>query len=254
MINVHTPYSAPLASERIDRILNEGKVPETPSFSIPKKSDIILSPMSSIVLSCLTVTFNIRSDSSDGEEPTKGTVAKILFSEIGRVMYDNSDCYDIGAFGNIIWGIFNAPLQNNLNTLLETAAKVESVVDLINSKLTDKHCRIVAGIGIDYGSSVYITDEISVVKDQRNEAWMGDVIENSSRVSLTMTFNNSIMVSNNNNEKRPIGITESVYKNLKQDYQAYFVKDDIYNCYRAGLINVSINDWIKDNIKNKLKQ
>lgn len=248
MINVHTPYTAPLASERIDKILNEGKAALTPSFSIPKKSEIILSPISSIVLSCLSVHYYIRFDDTDEEKPTKGIIAKILFSEIGRVLYDNSDCYDIDAFGNIIWGIFNTPLQSNLNTLLETSAKVESVIDLINSKLADKHCRIVAGIGIDYGSSVYITDEISVVDDQRNDVWMGDVIENSSRVSLTMTFNNSIMTFGNNNEKRPIGITEAVYKNLKQDYQAYFIKDNNYNCYRAGLINVSINDWIKDNI------
>lgn len=246
MINIHTPYTPLSSSERIDGYLKKDKAFLTPLFAIPQKSDLVTKDLANIVLSGMCVHFEIKNDSDQQEGLHKSTIIKILFSEIGRVLYDSTYCFDIEAFGNNIWGIFNTPMQSGLNSLIETSAKVSSAFDLMNAKIKDSNCHIEFGIGIDYGTASYVTDQISVVKDQTNYAWMGDTLESMYRISSLMTYKNGVMKSNG--ERRPIGITKIVYQNLKRDYQAFFTEDSNFKCYRAGLLNVEINNWIKENL------
>lgn len=248
MINVHTPYTAPKASERIDDILYGIEEGESPLFSIPKIGELLKKQKVGIVLSCMYVHFDIQHDESQKVELSKSTIIKILFSEIGRALYDDADCYELGAFGNNIWGIYNTPLQSNLNTLLETSAKVASAIDLINMKIADKYYHVNAGIGMDYGQSIYINDYISLVNDESNHVWLGDKLENVSKISHELTKNGGVMEANH--ERRQIGITWTIYQNLKKEYQDFFVLDEGLQCYRSSLINVEISNWIKDN-KNK---
>lgn len=235
MLNIHSPYSPQEASERIDKLFQLNNLKLDTSMSIPAPDRLFAEQLKGVMAAVMYICFDFGNIPYNNITIQKGVLEKIIFSEVGRVLYDNRDCRDLGANGNHIWAVFNAPMHENINGLVETSAKVNSVIQLINHKLGNSQIFIKDGIGMDFGETYFITDRITVTGEQQDQVWLGDTFEKAHKLAVRLL----------DDADRPIGVTQNVFQNLRKEYQSFFEEQDS-NTYKAGLINVSINNWIKE--------
>lgn len=62
-----------------------------------------------------------------------------------------SICKEININGDCVWGVFNTPYKSDINTVFGVAAKLNSLIQILNYKLRKKgYKEISVGIGMNY--------------------------------------------------------------------------------------------------------
>lgn len=176
-------------------------------------------------------------------KPTLAKIYRCFLSECVAIMNSYDICKEISINGDCVWGVFETLYKENFDEVINVAAKLYSIVEILNYKLKKKKYELIkVGIGIDYGQALMIKagyDGSSL----NDVVWMGDVVNSACHIANE--------AGREGNEV--ILISEDVYKKISKEIQEYFKylygEDEKNNYYEATLLDSQMNKWYKDNCK-----
>lgn len=128
-------YSHLKSIERIDEILNGSDTSYEEIKSIPVRSSLTFS--NGYYVDCSAIFIDIRGSKGLSEKHTRPVLAKIYktyISELVAVLKDHSKVSEIYIEGDCVWGIFDTSLKRDIDELFSVAAKVSSLIDILNIK------------------------------------------------------------------------------------------------------------------------
>ncbi len=233
----HSVYNFEQSLERIDNILKTDYRSYKVLKSIPSRDE--LSCTNGFYVMCTALYVDVRIPSKLSERYHEATLAKIYrsyISEVVAILNGNNNCAEVNIEGNSVWGIFDTPHKEEMDSVLCTAARVSSIIDILNSKYRKKDIDpITVGIGIDYGRALMMKaghngSEIDEI------VWMGEVINSASRLCSygnKRRYDKEVMVSN------------VFYNNISADKRELLEWNDTYYCYHGNIMNVYMSEWIE---------
>lgn len=224
--------------ERIDEILNTSSASFEDTDSIPSREK--LTYKNGYYVNCTAVFVDIRDSSSMTDKHRRPVLAKIyrsFISEMVALMNGEKNSREVNIHGDCVWGIYNTPFKTDIDAAFSLAARVCSLVDVLNYKLEKKgYERISIGVGMDYGRALMILAGYkgSGIKDV---IWMGDVVNNASHLcneANSGLFDSRLFLSN------------VIYNNLNDAHQKLCTKDNRRDIYQANVVNTKMNNWLKE--------
>ncbi len=239
----HLVYDIEKSAERIQEILDSNNSNyEDKDNIVPSRNSLTYNNGYYVNVTALFI--DVVGSSKLIEECKRPTLAKIyrsFISECVAIISSNSQCREVSIHGDCVWGIFEIPIKSNINSVFSVAAKINSLVKLLNSKLGKKNYQTISvGIGIDYGRALMIKAGYkgSSINDV---VWMGSVVNNACHLA-----NKAGRFS-----REPIIISSDIYDSLNENNQSLLTSyyDIEQNCtnYEGNIINSSMNNWIKNN-------
>lgn len=223
----HINYNFERSLERIDEILDStDNNYEEKGTNMPSRDKLTYTNGFYVDVSAMFV--DIRESTSLSRIHRRPTLAKIyrsFISEVVAIMNGNETCHEINIIGDCVSGIFATKTKPDIDELISTAAKINSLIMTINCKLSKKNIQnIKVGIGIDYGRALMI--KAGYKGSEINEiVWMGDVVNNASKLCNNANRQNS-------NE---ILISSTIYENLNEHNKGLFKLNFITQCYEKML-------------------
>lgn len=170
--------------ERIDDILNASDSSYEERASIPSRD--ALSHNNGYYVEVSALFADIRSSSSLTDIHRRPKLAKLyraFISEVVAVNNGNPFCAEINIVGDCVSGVFNSTSKIAINSVFDTAAKICSLIDVINCKFKKRNIeQIKVGIGISYGKALMIKAGYSG-SGINDIVWVGDVVNEASHLS-----------------------------------------------------------------------
>jgi class 3 adenylate cyclase len=238
----HLIYDSEKSFERIDNIINESDSSFEELKEIPSRDKLTFT--NGYYVNCTALFADIKDSSKLPKLHTRPKLAKlyrIFISELVAIINSNEYCSEINILGDCVSGVFNTPNQSDLNSLIDTAAKINSLINVLNYKFHKNNIKeIQIGIGISYGRALMIKAGFngSGINDL---VWMGDVLNEASNLCKKANELNS-----NNN----IIISEVLYNNLTETKKKFFEDELFGDYYSANVIDSDMNEWYKNNCKD----
>ncbi|GIX59954.1 MULTISPECIES: adenylate/guanylate cyclase domain-containing protein [Bacillus cereus group] len=238
-------YNFEDSRKRIDEILDS-----TSNFDdkdeIPKRDDLTYT--NGFNVKCCALFVDLRDSSTLPEVHQKKVLAKIYrsyISEIVAILNGYTHCKEINIVGDCVSATFSGQYLFHVNETFEAAAKINSLVQVLNYKLAKKgYTAIKAGIGLSWGRVLMIKAGYSG-SGINDVVYMGDAVNKASK-----------MCSKAMKEvQRPIVTTKDFYDNLKKDYQELLTASSIYNpYYSSSAVNIPMNDWLEEQQEKDAKK
>src|SRR5690606_5640852 len=104
---------------------------------------------------CSALFIDVRGSSKLPETHKRPKLAKlyrVYISEVTAILNDNVRCKKIDIVGDGVSGIFETPSKWDIDRVFSTAAKLSSLIDIINFKFEKRDIKqIEVGIGLAYG-------------------------------------------------------------------------------------------------------
>ena len=234
----HVNYNFERSLERIDDIIDSADNNyEEKGSDIPSRNNLTFTNGFYVYVGAIFV--DIRDSSSLSDTHRRPTLAKIyrsFISEVVAIMNGDETCNEINIIGDCVSGIFATKTKTDFNELFLTAARINSLINTINCKLSKKNIQnIKVGIGIDYGRALMI--KAGYKGSEINEiVWMGDVVNNASKLCDNA----------NRRSSEQILISSTIYNNLNGHNKSlcnYYSSE----CYEANVVDTSMNDWWDEN-------
>lgn len=224
-------YDVDKSASRIDDILSAGNdnYEETNTY-IPSRSSLTYTNGYYVNVTALFIDIVGSSDMTD--EHTRPVLAKTyrsFISECTAILNSEDNCKEININGDCVWGVFHTPYKVDIDEVFSTAARLNSLIKLLNYKLRKKdYSEISVGIGMDYGRALMIKAGYSG-SGLNDVIWMGDVVNSASHLSGEA----------GRNGRKPILVSPCFYDNLNDDNKNLFneVYVDWKKRYEANAIN-----------------
>lgn len=239
----HTmPYDVKESSERMDEILNASNDNYSDKDSIPSRSDLTFKNGYYVNVTAIFIDIVGSSDMTDEHKrPTLAKMYRAFLSECVAIMNAEDDCKEININGDCVWGVFETPLKRQVDNVVSVAAKLNSMIQILNYKLRKKGCsEISVGIGIDDGRALMVKAGYS--GSGINDAiWMGDVVNSACHLCNKA----------GRNFRRVIVISSAIYNNLNEHNKNLFSSftDAWVTHYEGNIVNTSMDEWYKENCK-----
>lgn len=240
----HKPnYDFTKALARIDEILNADNSNFEDKDTIPSRYELTFS--NGFYVYCTALFVDIRDSSSMTNEHRRPVLAKIyrsFISEMVALMNSFGKTKEININGDCVWCVCETPFKADIDEVFSLAARVCSMVDVLNYKLKKKgYTTYEVGVGIDYGRALMVkaghkNAEINDV------VWMGDVVNNACH--LCNAANSSLF------DKR-VFLSNVIYDNLNETNQKLCSKDNARDIYQANIVNIGMNKWLKEQNDNQ---
>jgi class 3 adenylate cyclase len=232
-------YDFEASRNRIDEILTGADAAYEEKTSIPARTSLTYANGYYVRASALFV--DLRRSSELAQAHTRPVLAKIYrayISEVVAVLKGNFKVQEISIEGDGVWAIFDTPMKSDIDGVLETAARVASLVDALNIKLAAKnYSKIEIGIGLDYGESLYI--KAGYNGSGINEVvWIGSVVGTAAH--LCKNGNRTYL-------DREVMVSEAFAQNLKEEYRKLLTWNASRGCHQGDIWNVVMNDWVTQN-------
>lgn len=225
--------------ERIDEILKASDSNFEELNEIPSREKLTYT--NGYYVNCSALFVDIRDSSELPKTHRRPTLAKIYrayISEVVAIMNGNVSCAEIVINGDSVAGIYNTPLKSHLDGVFSDAARVASLVKVLNSKLRRKDIsEIRVGIGASWGRALMIQAGYSgsTINDV---VWMGDVVNEACKLcnyALNTSSDRQIMVSDN------------FHYNLNEENQKLLSRNKDRGCYHGSVVNVWMDEWYENN-------
>jgi len=206
---------------------------------IPLRTDLTFS--NGYYVNCTALYIDIRNSSDLPNYHTRPKLAKLYrayISEVIAVIGGNSNCAEVIVEGDCVVGIFNTPNKPDIDSVFSTAARLASLIDVMNCKFDKYEIKnITVGIGIHYGRALMIKAGFrgSGINDV---VWMGDVLNEASRLCS---------FGNNESSDKEIMVSSVIYNNLNEHNQKLLEKNRSRDCYHGNVISTSMNEWYEEN-------
>lgn len=239
----HTmPYDVKESSERMDEILNASNENYSDKDSIPSRSDLTFKNGYYVNVTAIFIDIVGSSDMTDEHKrPTLAKMYRAFLSECVAIMNAEDDCKEININGDCVWGVFETPLKRQVDNVVSVAAKLNSMIQILNYKLRKKgYSEISVGIGIDDGRALMVKAGYS--GSGINDAiWMGDVVNSACHLCNKA----------GRNFRRVIVISSAIYNNLNEHNKNFFYRftDACVNYYEGDIVNTSMEEWYIENCK-----
>lgn len=240
MQTTESSYDFSASLGRIDEILNSNEIYDK-SASIPSRET--LTYQNGYYVNCSAIFIDICGSSDltdDHERPVLAKIYRTFISESIAIMRSVGTVSEVGIQGDAVWGVYNTTTKDHINELLTVMARLESLIDVLNIKLSRKGYKTIqVGIGMDYGRALMIKAGYrgSGINDV---VWMGDVVNQACHLA---SYGNSSAYD------RTIMISHVIYNNLKEEYRKYFILNRTHDCYHANLYNIQMNNWVQEQLK-----
>ena len=230
-------YDFERSLKRIDDILNENDQSFEEKKVIPGRDELTFT--NGYYVNCTALFVDIIDSSSLPEKQNRPVLAKIyrsFISEMVALMNGHETCREVCINGDCVWCVCNTPNKSDIDGVFELAAKVCSLVDILNYKLLKKDYQTYkVGVGIDYGRALMIKagHSGSCINDV---VWMGDVVNSACHLCSD---------ANGFGCKR-IFLSNVIYTNLKDKYKKFCTKDGIRDIYQAEIYNTVMKKWLNN--------
>lgn len=143
---------------RINEILSSSDQNYEEKESIPIRTSLTFTNGYYVSASALFV--DIRNSKNLTDKHTKPKLAKLYrsyISEVVSVLKGDTNVNEIYIEGDSVWGVFDTPSKNQIDDLFSTAAKVSSLIDILNFRYSKYGVtEIQIGVGLAYGTALFI--------------------------------------------------------------------------------------------------
>lgn len=227
---------------RMDDILNTSDNDYCDKKSLPLRSSLTFKNGYYVNVTSLFIDIVGSSDMTDEHRrPTLAKMYRTFLSECVAIMNAETNCKEININGDCVWGIFDTPQKKDINAVISVAAKLNSMIKILNYKLRKKkYSEIAIGIGIDYGRALMVKAGYSG-SGINDVIWMGDVVNSACHLCGKA----------GRNGRKVIVISDCIYSNLNEHNKGLFSSyiDGRITRHEGDIINTSMNDWYKNNCK-----
>ena len=234
----HKPvYKFENSCSRIDDILNADDNSYSEADSIPSRNDLTFTNGFYVYCTALFVDIRDSSDMTDKHRrPVLAKIYRCFISEMVALMNDFAKSKEVSIHGDCVWCVCDTPFKSDINNVFSLAARICSLVDIINFKLQKKGYQTFrVGVGIDYGRALMIKAGHSG-SEINDVIWMGDVVNRASHLCNE--------AGSNYTDKR-IFMSNIFFDNLSEANQKLCSKDLGRDIFQANVVNVAMNNWLE---------
>lgn len=233
-------YHLQQSIDRIDDILLTGDPAYEEVKSIPSRDRLTFN--NGFYVWCSVLFIDIRGSSdlpSKYRRPSLARIYRAYISEMVAIINGNINCAELNIEGDAVWGVFDTPYKDDINSVFSTAAQLASMTKILNCRFQKKkgYSPINTGIGMDYGRALMLKAGYkgSSINDI---VWMGDVVNNASKLCSSgnkCSYDKQIMVSN------------CFYNYLNDHNKNLLYKNYNRDCYHGDVVNNPMENWWKQN-------
>lgn len=193
---------------------------------------------------CSTLFVDIRASSKLPDLYKRPALAKLYrayISEMVAIMNGHAQAREINIVGDCVWGVFNTPLKTDIDDVFSAAAQANSLVKVLNYKLSKVgySTPINVGIGMAYGRALMIKAGYngSGIADV---VYMGDVVNDAAKLASQGASGYAVP---------PMMIGDVFASNLNENNIKLASKDWSRGWYTANVVNTAMNDCNEENCK-----
>jgi len=235
-------YDVDKSSERMNAILDAGSSNYADMSYVPLRSGLTYNNGYYVYITALFIDIIGSSDMTDAHKrPTLAKMYRCFISECTAIMNSESICKEININGDCVWGVFDTPLMADIDTVFEVAAKLNSLINILNYKLRKKnYSEIKVGIGMDYGRALMVKAGYSG-SGLNDVIWMGDIVNSACHIGNQAGRNGYY----------PIVVSSCIYSNLN-DYNKGLLDSTTINWstyYQGNIINKYMENWYSEHCK-----
>lgn len=122
-------YSVEKSAERMDDILDASDNDYCDKNSIPKRSDLTYKNGYYVNITAIFIDIVGSSDMTDEHKrPTLAKMYRAFLSECVAIMNAEYDCKEVNINGDCVWGVFETPMKADIEEVISTAAKLNSII------------------------------------------------------------------------------------------------------------------------------
>jgi class 3 adenylate cyclase len=225
--------------ERVSEVLNGSDSLYEDKKSIPSRDSLTFN--NGVYVECSAIFIDIRGSKILNGKHTRPVLAKIYktyISELIAVLKNHTKISEMYIEGDSVWGICDTPNKEDINELFSVGGQASSLIDILNIKYEKKgYSELTVGIGMSYGSSLMIKSGYK--GSGINEVvWLGKLVGEAAELCSygNSTYNDSEMM-----------VSNVFYNNLKDSYKKLLHRNQARNCYQGNIINMTMNEWVKQN-------
>lgn len=231
-----TSYNHSDSDTRIREILDSSDFGYEEKDSIPSRENLTFT--NGYYVNCSAMFVDMRDSktlTSKYKRPTLARIYRAFISELVALLRGNTTVCEIMIEGDCVWGIFDTRLKKNVNELFSDAARIVSLLNILNWRLTQKNIdSIQVGIGLDYGRALMIKGGYR--GSGINEVvWMGDVVGSTAHLCS---------YGSRNLTDRTVMLSDTIYSNLSEDNKHLCSWNMFRDCYHANIINTNMEEWL----------
>ncbi len=231
-------YDLNSSVSRIDEILDASNDAFVESDSIVDREKLTYT--NGFYVHCTALFVDIRDSSNMTDAHKRPVLAKIyrsFISEMVALMNGHETCREVNINGDCVWCVCETNYKKDIDGVFSLAAKACSLVDILNYKLKKKgYLRYEVGVGIDYGRALMIKAGYKGSSIQ-DVLWMGDVVNQACHLSNE---------ANSGYFDKRVFLSNIIFDNLNDDNKKLCSKDGGRDIYQADVVNIGMNDWLKD--------
>lgn len=234
----YSPYNYSDSLSRISNTLNSSDNDYKKHEGIPSESQLTFKNGFYVDITILFV--DIRGSKDLASKHTRPVLAKIYrsyISEVIAVMKGNKTIHDIYIEGDGVWAVFNTVNKPDVQSVFSTAAKISSLIDMLNIKFKKKnYSNLKVGIGLEDGESLYMKAGYS--GHSVNEiVWIGKVVGEAAKLSD---------YGNREYDDEKLMVSQRVHGMLTEHQQGLLSWNHNRNCYNGNVINTLMDEWVKE--------
>lgn len=238
----HTAYNIDKSSQRMDDILNAGNGNFSDSQSIPQRSSLTYTNGYYVNISALFIDIVGSSDMTDEHKrPTLAKMYRCFISECTAILNAHSICKEISINGDCVWGVFETPYRDDIDTVFSIAAQLNSLIKILNYKLRKKgFSEISVGIGLDYGRALMVKAGYSG-SGLNDVIWMGDVVNSACHMANQA----------GREGRKPLIVSSCIHSNLNEHNQGLLSSIILgwKTYYEGNVINIEMDTWYNEHCK-----
>lgn len=225
--------------ERLTETLDSSDALYEDKSSIPSRE--LLTFNNGFYVKCSALFVDIRKSKdlpSKHKRPVLAKIYKTYISEVVAVMRGNSSIFEISIEGDCVWGIFDTPSKTDIDGVFNTAAKISSLVDILNVKYKKKgYSELTVGIGASWGESLFI--KAGYKGSGINEiVWVGELVGEAAKLCS---------YGNRQYNDAEIMVSSVFYSNLNESNQKMLVNSSYPDCYEGNVVNTAMSKWVETN-------
>ncbi len=237
-------YDVDKSSDRMDEILDANNSNYSDRDHVPARSTLTYNNGYYVNVTALFIDIVGSSDMTDEHlRPTLAKIYRSFISESVAIMNAEEICKEININGDCVWGVFETPKKSDVDTVITIAAKLYSMIKILNYKLKKKNYKeISVGIGIDDGRALMVQAGYS--GSSINEViWMGDVVNSACHLANKAGRNGRKAVI------FPYVIYNNINEHNKGLFTTYYDIDEWKTLYEGTIVNTRMEYWYKENCK-----
>jgi class 3 adenylate cyclase len=234
-----TDYDFTDSINRIGEILDSSDASYEGHEGIPSRDRLTF--QNGFYVDVTVIFIDMRGSKALSENHKRPLLAKIYrayISELVAVLKGESTISEIYIEGDGVWAVFNTTTKLDVNSVFSTAARVSSLIDILNIKLKKKgYSEVKVGIGIDDATTLYI--KAGYKNSGINEVvWIGDLVGQA-----------AALCKNGNREwyDRETMVSKRVYEMLNDHNKGLLAWSNERNCYHGYVVSTVMSKWVQDN-------